>query len=682
VSFDAPALLEPGARLDRYELLCLLAQGGMANVWLARTAAGRGARKLFAIKTILPHAADDPAFKAMFLDEARIASRIQHANVIRMVEVGEHNSTPYQVMDLVEGQPLHRLVRTCERLNRKMPLGIQLRVLADACQGLHAAHEVSDENGRPLQIVHRDVSPQNILLATNGVAKIIDFGVAKAIDRSADKTNAGTLKGKVNYMPHEQASGRDVDRRTDTWALGAVLYWMLVGRAPYKEETELATLKRAMRAPPIPPLPDAIPLPLNRLVMRALAREPGDRFQTAAEMGEAIEGLTQSLGIAMSHDDVGQFLCHVMVEELDAQRQRVRHAITEATKRDHAAAGSDAAFGDDTTDETPRPSYEALIAMTRKRDAAEPAEAAPRQTWMSDVAPTTRIAREDNPHYAPKSVPSAPQLFLPTPMSPHEARLPMAPVPPSNAVIVAAPIAEPGPITEPDHEPTFEAPTTLRAPVSSAAPLSAPAPFSAPAPPSSPAPVSGRPTSPFARTAPMNDAPWVPPPEVHQPPPDATAGALVVPDRPSLRPLPSRKKARLAAIAVLAGLGVGGLVFFRLHTDEGSTATRAAARGEVSSAPPPVVSHAPVATQAPAVVAAPPPTGIEETPAPTAAASSAPAAHAPAPRAPVPPPPPTETTSKPTPPPVTVTPPRPVIVRRPNPTPTKKSQSRDDEAGF
>jgi serine/threonine protein kinase len=327
--------VEPGTKLDRYELLCVLAHGGMANVWLARLQGKMGFQKLFAIKTILPNVADDPSFKAMFLDEAQIASRIEHPNVVHMVDVGECAGIPYLVMDLVEGEPLQRLPRACEKLGERLPLGVVLRVLADACHGLHAAHELRDEHGAPLHVVHRDMSPQNILISSAGVSKVIDFGVAKARDRTG-QTTIGTLKGKINYMPREQACGQPVDRRTDTWALGAVLYYLLAGRPPYKEEQQLATLQLAMNAAPIPPLAPTVPLSLRTVVSRALADEPAQRFQTAAEMGEALEGLMRKLGVVTTHAEVGAFVQKALGDRLDARRQLIATALAAAGTRERA----------------------------------------------------------------------------------------------------------------------------------------------------------------------------------------------------------------------------------------------------------------------------------------------------------------------------------------------------------
>jgi serine/threonine-protein kinase len=172
----------------------------MASVWLARLSGKHGFEKLFAIKTILPQFAEDVRFQQMFLDEARVASRIEHANVAQVLDLGEEHGILYLVMQWVDGDSLSRVSRAASRQKVKLPIPIILRVLADTCSGLHAAHEVTGSEGQNLGVVHRDVSPQNILVTPEGVAKLIDFGVAKAHGRLSDETVAGQLKGKIHYM--------------------------------------------------------------------------------------------------------------------------------------------------------------------------------------------------------------------------------------------------------------------------------------------------------------------------------------------------------------------------------------------------------------------------------------------------------------------------------------------------
>ena len=178
-----PSQLQPGYRLDRYELLCPLAYGGMASVWLARFGGRLGFERMVVIKMILPQYSQDPRFQEMFLDEARIASKIEHANVARIMDVGEDQGNYFIVMEWVDGDSLSKILRAAEQRKEKIPAGVALRICADAAAGLHAAHELKDRDGTELGVVHRDVSPQNVLVGNNGATSVIDFGVAKARDR-------------------------------------------------------------------------------------------------------------------------------------------------------------------------------------------------------------------------------------------------------------------------------------------------------------------------------------------------------------------------------------------------------------------------------------------------------------------------------------------------------------------
>src|SRR5579884_1508717 len=212
------SVLRAGYRLDRYELLCPIASGGMATVWLARMRGKRGFEKLFAIKTIRTELVEDPRFQEMFLDEARISSGIQHPNVAQILDLGEQDDVLFIVMEWVDGDSVAKVRKLVAKRGGKVPTGVALRLLADACAGLHAAHEHRDAGGEPLGIVHRDVSPQNVLVSTAGAVKVIDFGIAKAQNRKQGETRTGVVKGKVQYMAPEQVNkGRTVDRRADVW---------------------------------------------------------------------------------------------------------------------------------------------------------------------------------------------------------------------------------------------------------------------------------------------------------------------------------------------------------------------------------------------------------------------------------------------------------------------------------
>jgi eukaryotic-like serine/threonine-protein kinase len=325
--------LAPGYRLDRYELLGPLAEGGMASVWIARQRGKHGFEKLVAIKTILPQYASDDRFRQMFLDEARIASRIEHFNVARIIDLGEEHDILYLVMEYVDGDSLSKLRRACTKHDTAIPPGVLLRILADACSGLHEAHELKDEEGRLLDIVHRDISPHNILVNTKGIAKVIDFGIAKARDRMAGETNAGVLKGKIQYMAPEQALGRKVDRRADLWAVGATLYHLLTGKPPYDADNTLGTLHLLTSGRPPLPLPPSVHTSIANVARKALTTAVDARFQTAAQMRDAIEAAMYDAGVATTTADAAAFLNKLLGDRTAKRRQVIDIALAAAAER-------------------------------------------------------------------------------------------------------------------------------------------------------------------------------------------------------------------------------------------------------------------------------------------------------------------------------------------------------------
>jgi serine/threonine-protein kinase len=326
-------MLEPGYRLDRYELLCPIAQGGMASVWLARLHGKHGFEKLVAVKTILPQFAQDLQFQRMFLDEARIASGIEHPNVAQILDLGEQHEVLYLVMEWVDGDSISRLFRAVERRGERMPVGILSRLIADTCAGLHAAHELTAKDGRLLGVVHRDISPQNVLVSVKGVAKLIDFGIAKARDRVAGETNAGNLKGKILYMAPEQALGQPVDRRADVWAIGAVMYHLLSGAPPYEGENQLATLHLLASPRPPAPLPPHVPRAIADVVMAALVHDVDDRIPTAAEAQWRLEHAIAASGLTTTTQDVTAFVRDYLGDRAEARRQAVELALEAAADR-------------------------------------------------------------------------------------------------------------------------------------------------------------------------------------------------------------------------------------------------------------------------------------------------------------------------------------------------------------
>ena len=326
------AHLVPGYRLDgRYELLYPYAQGGMATVWISRVQGKHGFEKLVAVKTILPHLAQDESFRAMFLDEASIASRIRHPNVADIIDLGEEADTLYMVLEWVNGDAWSKLFAATSQAGHAFPVDLLLRIAADACGGLHAAHELRDDQGAPLEVVHRDISPQNILITTSGVTKVIDFGIAKALDRTGEQTKTGLLKGKAQYAAPEQVrGGKLVNRRVDLWAVGTILYHYLSGRLPYEGKSDLATLRSLTSGKPPPPLPPSVSPQVASVVMTALAFAPEQRFQTALDMARALEA---AISTPTTSTDVAAFMVQYLSDRIDMRRQDLAEALAEAEQR-------------------------------------------------------------------------------------------------------------------------------------------------------------------------------------------------------------------------------------------------------------------------------------------------------------------------------------------------------------
>jgi serine/threonine-protein kinase len=288
--------------LGRYQLLSRLAVGGMAEVYLARQGELSGFKTLVVVKKVLPHLAQKPDFINMFLDEARIASMLDHPNVVRISEVGRTETEYFLAMELVQGKALAAILQQGERAKTPLPHALGALVVAHAAAGLHHAHQLTDGAGTLLHLVHRDVSPQNIMVSFEGSVKVIDFGIARALGRLGD-TSSGSLKGKLGYMAPEQARGEAIDARADIFSLGVVLWECIAGRRLFLRENELATL-RAVVYEPIPKVSKFTKVDpvLEVIIEHALARDLDERFQTAEEMRIALERWVFASGGASTHD--------------------------------------------------------------------------------------------------------------------------------------------------------------------------------------------------------------------------------------------------------------------------------------------------------------------------------------------------------------------------------------------
>ncbi|MCK6550102.1 protein kinase, partial [Myxococcota bacterium] len=286
----------PSRRFGKYEVIARLATGGAANIFLARQPGVADFHKLVCLKTLLPERSEDADFVAMFLDEARLAARLNHPNCVQIYDLGRVRGSYYISMEYIFGETLWNLLATVTKLRTPLPAAHVAAIIASVCDGLHHAHELKDSNGRPFNLVHRDVSPQNVMISFEGQTKVVDFGIAKA-ETGRVPTMAGIVKGKFSYMSPEQITGGQIDRRSDIYSLGIVLFECLASRRLYRGDTpeDIARLILEHRAPRLRDVVPDIPQALDEICATALARHPSKRYETAQDMGEAIRDYLDSV---------------------------------------------------------------------------------------------------------------------------------------------------------------------------------------------------------------------------------------------------------------------------------------------------------------------------------------------------------------------------------------------------
>jgi serine/threonine-protein kinase len=335
-----PQVAAPPRIVGRYALFDEIAAGGMATIHLGRLVGPVGFSRTVAIKTLHPQFAKDPEFVEMFLEEARLASRIQHPNVISTVDVATTEGEVFLVMEYVAGESLAKLVRSAVKKGDPIPVEIAVSILAGMLHGLHATHEAKNEQLEPMHIVHRDVSPQNVLVGLDGVARIFDFGVAKAAAMRSQSTSDGQMKGKLSYMSPEQLNSRDVDRRTDVFAAGVVAWECLAGRRLFAGSDPGEVLAKVLTLDIPAPIDvlSSVPRTLSNTVMRALERSPEQRWQTARDF--AIE-LERNVVLAAPHL-VGDWVAENAGDALQDRRRRVEAVERASVDLGHVGPGASA----------------------------------------------------------------------------------------------------------------------------------------------------------------------------------------------------------------------------------------------------------------------------------------------------------------------------------------------------
>jgi eukaryotic-like serine/threonine-protein kinase len=344
-------------RIGRYELLLPIGTGGMATVFLGRaTGVGRFERDV-AVKVIHAHLRADEESKQLLLEEARLAARIRHANVVPVLEVGDDPFGVYLVLDYVEGDSLAGLMRDVKASGKKIPLPFIARILLDSLEGLHASHELKDEAGNPLGLVHRDFSPQNILIGLDGVTKLADFSVAKTADRVI-RTHTGLVKGKIGYMSPEQARGHHVDRRCDVWAAGVVAWELIAWRRLHKNSDAVATLLNIVtEAPPLlSEVAPETPKILEEVVWKALAMDASARTPSALAFRKELEQAFRAVGPIADPHEVGEYAATIFGPRLRERSQSAAEIRKLRARMGEIARPADtdaSAFGQSIVDKTP-----------------------------------------------------------------------------------------------------------------------------------------------------------------------------------------------------------------------------------------------------------------------------------------------------------------------------------------
>lgn len=285
----------------------------MAEVFRGEALSVQGFKKQVAIKRVLPHLAQNKSFISMFLDEARLGARLNHANIVTVFDIGAADNTFFIVMEYVDGCNLKAIIEHFRQMGRRLPVKESIYICMETCRGLSYAHEITDEENEPLHIVHRDISPPNILLSKRGEIKVTDFGLAKATTQ-LEKTDPGVVKGKFSYLAPEAASGEGVDARADIFALGIVLWEMIAGRRLFLGETDYQTVKLVQQAnvPSLQRLNPEVDAELEAVIMKALTRDPNDRYQSAREFGDALASYLFGKQLKVTSYDIANLVKEVV----------------------------------------------------------------------------------------------------------------------------------------------------------------------------------------------------------------------------------------------------------------------------------------------------------------------------------------------------------------------------------
>jgi serine/threonine protein kinase len=316
------------AQQQRYRVIEKIASGGMAEVFRAESAGLEGFKKTVAIKRVLPHLSEKKQFMGMFLDEARLSAHLSHSNCVQVFDIGVGDNTYFIVMEFVDGADLKAVIETSRKVGQHIQLELASLICLRICEGLAYAHELQDGKGNLLGIVHRDMSPPNVLITRHGEVKIVDFGLAKA-NSQLEHSEPGIIKGKFSYLSPEAALGQGIDHRTDIFAVGIILWEMLAGRRLFQGESDLETVRQVQsaRVPPIKQFNPSVTPELERVLGKALARDPLQRYQSARELGQDLNAMLFHAGHPVSSFDIASLVAPIVRQRDDTKRRTMKRSI-------------------------------------------------------------------------------------------------------------------------------------------------------------------------------------------------------------------------------------------------------------------------------------------------------------------------------------------------------------------
>ena len=587
MTIPAGTLVPRDARdFGNYELLAKVATGGMAEIFLARTNAVHNCTHWLVVKRILPHLAEDEHFVTMFRDEANLASMLVHANVCRVFTLGHVNHTWFIAMEYLHGVPLSRMLSRLAKRGKLVDARIVAGMILQACDGLHHAHEARDDDGHMLGVVHRDVSPPNMMLVASGLVKLLDFGIAKARGANS-RTRTGTVKGKNAYMSPEQILGKPLDRRSDVFALGAVLYELLSVKRLFHRDSDFLTFK-AITEEAIPDLRTRrtdLPEGLHAVVAKALARDPSGRYATCRQFAEALRDAMAPVGGAASQGELATYLQTEFADELAARDELLRAASNpDEAPLTSSSVTTTSSMNDDfeSAEESTKPGLRTPQPQSSARTPSRPPPLAPAPVIVIPPVPTgptvTSLSRDNSGGFGRAVTPIA--SIVGTANMPMGERAPL-----------------PGVARVPTHEaPKVAEPTTPAAaraaavtPVIGVRPITAPANQSAPTMrqkvPSAPIPPAHSDPTPLAIPS-VNSAQRSTPIALSTTPDLAASRSF---DELSTDFLRSSRRRSVAGIlfgaVALAGIGMG--VYYVTHSSSsGEQAASAPAMIAIDASPP------------------------------------------------------------------------------------------------